>query len=161
LAISAPLVGGQIYSYANGNQAMGDSFGNANQLALGMCAVGVGGLVTAAEIAAGSAPYANQQQTYDKQNKANKPSQTPIGRQGSPMDVKPGTNPAQKINGNDYSGHAVDQMQGRGITPSVVENAIKNGVQSSGNTPGTTVHTFDNINVVTNSANKVITVITK
>ncbi len=31
------------------------------------------------------------------------------------------------INGRKYFGHALDQMQNRGIPPSVVENAIKTG----------------------------------
>jgi hypothetical protein len=34
------------------------------------------------------------------------------------------------IGGRTFGGHALDQMQNRGIMPSVVENAIQNGVQS-------------------------------
>lgn len=32
-----------------------------------------------------------------------------------------------KIQGRSYSGHALDQMQNRGFTPSIVEEIVKNG----------------------------------
>ncbi len=88
---------------------------------------------------------------------------TPIGRRGNPIDVKPGTNQPSTVNGIDYSGHALDQMQGRGITPSVVEDTIATGEKAPGNTPGTTVYTSsqNRVSVVTNSNGRVITVITK
>lgn len=44
------------------------------------------------------------------------------------MTVPRGTNAATTINEIDYSAHAIDQMQERGIPPSVVQNAIQNGV---------------------------------
>jgi hypothetical protein len=31
------------------------------------------------------------------------------------------------IGGRDYTGYALDQMQGRGVTPTLVEDAIQNG----------------------------------
>jgi hypothetical protein len=65
------------------------------------------------------------------------------------------------INGRDYTGHGLDRMQGRGVTPSVVEDAIQNGVPTPGNTPGTTVYTGPNVTVVTGSGGQVITVIPK
>jgi Domain of unknown function (DUF4258) len=43
------------------------------------------------------------------------------------MEVAPGTNKPTTINGIDYSGHALDQMQERGLVPSVVQNTIENG----------------------------------
>jgi hypothetical protein len=78
------------------------------------------------------------------------------------MNVKPGTNSPTKIGGRDYSGHAQDQMQGRGVPPSAVESTIGSGLKSPGNTPGTTVHTSveNGLRVVTNSNGKVVTVIT-
>ena len=85
------------------------------------------------------------------------PASTPVGRGGSPMNVS-GNSPA-KINEINYSGHAIDRMQGRGVPPSAVENAIKNGTKSPGNTAGTTVHVSSDVKVVTNSDGKVITVI--
>lgn len=43
----------------------------------------------------------------------------------------------------------------------LAENAIKYGAKSAGNEPGTIVHIFENVRVVTNqAANRVITVIT-
>ncbi|MEW8000854.1 MAG: RHS repeat-associated core domain-containing protein [Candidatus Thiodiazotropha endolucinida] len=45
---------------------------------------------------------------------------TPVGSSRSPMDVRSPQNKPTNIGGRDYSGHAVDRMQGRGIPPSVV-----------------------------------------
>ena len=52
---------------------------------------------------------------------------TPTGHRGSPMDVKKGTNEPQTIGGREFTGHALDQMQGRGVPPTAVEDAITNG----------------------------------
>ena len=60
--------------------------------------------------------------------------------------------------GRDYSGHAFDRMQERGVTPSVVENAIKNGERTLGNQPGTAVNVFEGVKVVANDNGGVITV---
>jgi len=53
-------------------------------------------------------------------------------------------------------------MQERCYTPSVTENALKNGIQTAGNRPNTTLHTdkVNKLRVVTNSkTGNVITVI--
>ena len=85
---------------------------------------------------------------------------TPTGNRGSPIEVKPGTNKPATIGGRDYTGHGLDRMQGRGIPPSAVEEAIQNGKSSPGNQPGTTVHTgWDGVTVVTGEGGRVITVI--
>jgi hypothetical protein len=47
-----------------------------------------------------------------------------------------------------FSGHALDQMQNRGIPPSVVDNTIKHGTPFNGNRPGTQGY-FDPTNRVT------------
>jgi hypothetical protein len=86
---------------------------------------------------------------------------TPIGRRGNPLNVISGTNAPATIGGRQFTGHALDQMQSRGIMPSVVENAIQQGTKSAGNTVGTTVHSFENVKIVTNQAGEVITVIPK
>lgn len=92
------------------------------------------------------------------------PASTPVGSQRAPMNVgaegEPPINDPANINGRDYSGHAVDRMQGRGIPPSAVENTINTGHTSPGNTPGTTAHydPVNNITVVTNSQGGVVTV---
>lgn len=64
----------------------------------------------------------------------------PTRHRGSPLEVKPGTNEPTNIGGRDYSGHALDRVQGRGVPPSAVEGAIQNGQMSPGNTSGTTVY---------------------
>lgn len=87
---------------------------------------------------------------------------TPVGRLGSPMNVAKGTNSPAVINGQSYSGHALDQMQGRGLTPSVVQDVINNPVRTTlGNTPGTTVSYGNGVKVVTSASKKVITVMPK
>jgi len=57
---------------------------------------------------------------------------TPIGSQKVPMVVPKGTNTPTNINGIPYSGHALDQMQGRGLMPSVVKDAVENGSRMAG-----------------------------
>ncbi len=64
----------------------------------------------------------------------------PVGVRRSQMRVRPGTNSPAVIGGRQYSGHALDRMQERGIMPSVVEHAIRTGVRSPGTTPGTTIY---------------------
>ena len=85
---------------------------------------------------------------------------TPTGSRGHEMGVPPGTNSPDTISGRDYSGHALDRMQERGYTPSVVENAIGSGVPGPGNTPGTIkyVDATNNISVVVNGTGGVVTV---
>jgi hypothetical protein len=86
---------------------------------------------------------------------------TPVGRRGEPIAVKPGTNRPTAIGGRTFTGHAGDQMQGRGVPPSAVEDAIRNGATRPGNGPGETVHIGSNgVIVVTGSDGQVITVIT-
>jgi hypothetical protein len=78
------------------------------------------------------------------------------------MDVKPGTNTPTTIGDREYTGHALDQGQGRGVPPSAIEDAIQNGKPSPGNRPGTTVHVGANgVTVVTGERGQVITVIPK
>jgi RHS repeat-associated protein len=81
------------------------------------------------------------------------------GNRGSPMDVKDGTNPPTTIGGRDYSGHSQDRMQGRGVPPSAVEEAIKNGTAEASR-GGTTVYTDskNGVQVVVNADGKVVTV---
>ena len=86
---------------------------------------------------------------------------TPVGRRGAPMNVLPGTNAATTIGDRKFTGHALDQMQGRGVTPTVVENAIQNGARSPGNRPGTYQHSSDGVRVITNSSGDVVTVVTQ
>lgn len=70
-------------------------------------------------------------------------------------------NEATTINGREFSGHALDQMQNRGIMPSVVENTLKTG--TSFKTRAGTTGFYDAVNkvrVITNSeTGTVVTVI--
>jgi hypothetical protein len=69
---------------------------------------------------------------------------------------RPGT-----VNGIPYSGHAFDRMQGRGLVPSVVENALKTGVEFPGGAPGVVLHydPVNNISVVSDvNTRNIITV---
>ena len=50
----------------------------------------------------------------------------------------PTQNADEVINGRRYTGHALDQAQNRGLTTSVVEDAIQNGRGSADPIPGRT-----------------------
>lgn len=70
-------------------------------------------------------------------------------------------NEATSINGREFSGHALDQMQNRGIMPSGVDNAIKTG-ETFSTRAGTTgfYDAANKIRVITNSeTGRVVTVI--
>lgn len=56
-------------------------------------------------------------------------------------------NAPETINGRNFSGHAIDRMQERGFTPSVIENTLKSGTRSAGNKPGISLFT-DNANAL-------------
>ena len=82
-----------------------------------------------------------------------------MGRKGSEMLVESGTNVPGVVNGRAYSAHAFDQMQGRGIMPSVVDDTIATGVPAASR-GATTVYygAGNNISVVVNAEGKVVTV---
>jgi len=78
---------------------------------------------------------------------------------GGEMIVEPGTNVPGIVNGRNYSGHAFDQMQARGIMPSAVDDTVATGV-GAGSRGGTTVYygAGNDISVVVNADGKVVTV---
>lgn len=82
-----------------------------------------------------------------------------MGRKGSEMLVESGTNVPGVVNGRAYSAHAFDQMQGRGIMPSVIDDTIATGVPAASR-GATTVYygAGNNISVVVNAEGKVVTV---
>ena len=87
------------------------------------------------------------------------------GRNGfelSNSEYQPLRNNAASINNKNYSGHALDQMQNRGIPLSVVDDTIENGEQFETNRPNTIGH-YDPVNkirVISNSkTGRIITVI--
>lgn len=85
----------------------------------------------------------------------------PVGRLGNPMQVPGPQNIRTTIAGREFSGHALDQMQGRGFMPSVVENTIQRGTTFP--TGAGTTGYFDSVNrvrVITDTASgRVVTVI--
>ena len=72
---------------------------------------------------------------------------------------QPIRNQSTNVNGLDYSGHALDRMQDRGLTPSVILNTIENG-NSTPSRGRTTLYydSINNVSVVINSQGKVVTV---
>ena len=66
---------------------------------------------------------------------------------------------AGRVGGRDYSGHALDRMQDRGIMPTVVENTISAGMASPGRAGATVYYdSVNNVSVVVNQQGKVVTV---
>jgi len=91
-----------------------------------------------------------------------KGAKVPVGRRGKGhgINVSKGTNTATIINGRKFSGHALDQMQGRGFVPAVVEDVVKHPSKVvPGNTPGTTMYIGKKLKVILNKAGDVVTVI--
>lgn len=77
---------------------------------------------------------------------------------GWEMPVAPGTNSPTVINGRPYSGHAIDQMQSRGLVPSVVEDAIANGESYRGyGTKAVHYSAANDVSAVLNQEGKVVT----
>ena len=79
-------------------------------------------------------------------------------RYGWEIKVADGTRRPAVINGRQYTGHAIDRMQGRGIMPSVVEDTIAHGISYPGY-DGKTVYynSNNNISVILNSNGDVVT----
>ena len=86
------------------------------------------------------------------------PASAPVGHSGMRPEwrVNPGTNPPGRVGDLYYTGHAFDQMQGRGIPPSAVENAIRYGKRLPGDKPGTIKHVSEDVMVVTRLDKKTV-----
>jgi hypothetical protein len=83
-----------------------------------------------------------------------------VGRKAAPQKNPPYQrvqNTPATINGRVYTGHALDQMRNRGLTPSVVEDTIARGARSAGD-GGATIYTTDQARVVLSPDGRVITV---
>jgi len=83
---------------------------------------------------------------------------TPVFRKGQQGNLLRTFQP-KVIHGREYSGHAIQRMNERGLTPMAIENAIKNGVSFPNKEMGRVTYydSLNKISVVTES-NKVITV---
>ena len=84
---------------------------------------------------------------------------TPVGRLGSPINNTVKNIPAT-IGGRKFTGHALDRMQERGITPSVVNDTIETGTKTSGR-DGASIFTTDQLRVIVNPDESVKTVYPK
>jgi RHS repeat-associated protein len=91
-----------------------------------------------------------------------------FGARGLPMGSRYGVltnagssarNAPANINGVQYVDHAVDQMQNRGILPSVAENTLRNGTPSPGHSGRIQYYDeVNNVTVITESYGDVVTV---
>lgn len=83
----------------------------------------------------------------------------PVGRSGNVLNIVAKNRPTV-INGVKFTGHALDQMQSRGIiSPTAVIDVIKSTKGIVGNTPNTLVFIRENLKVVTNLNGDIVTVI--
>lgn len=72
------------------------------------------------------------------------------GSKRAPLDYAPYQkirNESAVINGRKYTGHALDRMQDRGFTPSVIENAMETGQISRSKLPGGLEY-YDSVNKI-------------
>jgi RHS repeat-associated protein len=94
-------------------------------------------------------------------NELARDAQAPVGRRGFELHNYPketARNQRTEIFGRTFTRHALDQMQNRGITPSVVRDIIQNGSPSNSYN-NTTVFQNNNGRVVVNNRGDVVTVI--
>jgi hypothetical protein len=90
----------------------------------------------------------------------NEGAQLPVGRKGAPLEnapFQPVRNTPTEIGGRTYTGPALDQMQNRGLTPSVVEDTIAHGARTAGR-DGAAIFTTDQARVIVNPNGSVKTV---
>lgn len=118
-----------------------------NQLAAQIAVLGIGGL-TGWERAAAALDTSEVTGITDTTSP-----RTPVGHSGGNLNVVPGEgttalNSPATIAGRQYTGHALDQMQSRGIVPSAVENTIQHGQEMVGKRAGTTAY-YDPENNIT------------
>jgi hypothetical protein len=91
------------------------------------------GVVKAGEQASGSLVYSEPAAS------------TIIGRKGQVLKFPHLDNKPTTVNGLDYSGHAIDQMQRRGVMPSMVEYVVKNYTPVKGK-KADTIEYYDPVN---------------
>ncbi len=72
------------------------------------------------------------------------------GQSNPQLQVPSPTNSPAVINGRSYSGHALDRMQGRGLTPTVIDSTIK---------PENVVETVDGVTTYVDPVNNVTAIV--
>lgn len=114
----------------------------------------------AAGLGIGGFGVVNELNSLSRIVKSNTDAYLPSGRLGNPMNTLGANNPVT-IGKYSYSAHAIDRMQGRGVPPSAVENAIKTGQLYP--TKAGTAGYYDSINnlrvIVNSNTGNVVTVI--
>lgn len=135
-ASASAAVSGAGDSTAAGHRARVRTLGSAVDAGTGIAAEGASGFVGRKGVT----------KTFDDGSSAS---------YGGEMRVPRGTNAPGEVGGRQYSGHAFDQMQGRGIPSSVVDDAITSGQNLGG---GIFYSSANNVSVVVNSQGRVITV---
>lgn len=97
------------------------------------------------------------EQYYVPLRNAPRPASTPVARRGMEMLTpgQPSQNSPGEFCGRSFSGHAFDRIQGRGLTPSAVLDAIQTGQRLPGRTGNETVYysAINNLSVVVNAHN--------
>jgi len=81
----------------------------------------------------------------------------PMGSSRSPMTILGQQNVPTNIGGRQYTGHALDSMQSRGITPSVVEDTLAGGVRTPGHN-GAMIFSTNQARVIVNPNGSIKTV---
>lgn len=131
---------------------------------MALCAFVTAGLCIGADVAAGGALFGGGTLlTYALLPPGEGPAPEdagaalPVGRKGCPISVFDDVD--TDVNGRMYSGHAVARMQGRGFTPTVVDNVLARGT-FMGVSEGKDVYydSENNITVLTNGEGKVVSV---
>ncbi|ARF66938.1 hypothetical protein B7C51_02640 [Paenibacillus larvae subsp. pulvifaciens] len=116
-------------------------------------------------VSAGTSKYRLPMDLQLFAGKAGSGAKLPLGSKHNQMNqpknpfYQPVRNTSTSIDGIEFSGHALDRMQDRGILPSIVKSTIEKGTPNASR--GGTVKYYDkvnNVSVVTNSDGKVVTV---
>lgn len=120
----------------------------------------IAGTSVAAGLGIGRLGSLSEMEALTKISKGDSGSYLPTGRMGNPMNTI-GANPPTIIGDFSYSAHAIDRMQGRGVPPSAIENALSTGDLFS--TKAGTTGYYDSINnlrvIVNSKTGNIVTVI--
>lgn len=91
-------------------------------------------------------------------NEFDKHPSTFLGHKGKEIKILHGTNESAVIDGILYSGHALDRMQQRGFTPSVVKHIIETGERSLAKHGRVKIYSHENNMSIILEGNKIVTI---
>ncbi len=163
---SPALGAGCKFMCANGGLLAVSASAQSSTIHDGAAAAEAAAALAASTIAIGSAANDKKEEKIDDDPpEAANDSKAPVGSQRMQLKNAPyqkTRNTPSTINGRSYSGHALDQMQNRGIPTRVVENTITQGKPTTRVVEGKiTTNYYDpvnNVTAVTNEKGGVITV---